>query len=62
MQGTRITTLPLSASPWQSKKARGREVQGTRRSLLDSSCFKACTAASSLPGEMQGRIVRTEEF
>jgi hypothetical protein len=62
MQGTRITTLPLSASPWHSKEAWGREVQGTCRSSLASSCFNACTSATSLPGERQGRIIRTEEF
>ena len=32
------------------------------RSPLDTACFNAYIASTSLPGARQGRIVRTEEF
>ena len=58
---TRNDVAPFSF-PLHSKEARGREVWETRRSSLDASCFDAYIATTSLPGERQGRIVRTEEF
>jgi hypothetical protein len=48
--------------PLHSKKARSSKARETHRSSLATTCFNACTVTTSVSGERQGCIVKTEEF